>query len=212
MTSPISYNCVKDPSRLWALKPSAVTYRTRFRIRRHRCPCLYYSNSTWTFHPLLIGDLFFKLNPGPVNGTIPTIAFVRGSRKRCGSLRHPQNLININISDPNTRSSGNFNHPLSVCPLNARSVKNKTALILDYIRDYSADLYAITETWLTDKDASVKEEFCPAGYNFIDYPWTGYRDGGTGLNFRDSLPCQDGWCVWKGFFWILRMACKLPRL
>ena len=184
MTSPISYNCVKVPSRLWALKPSAVTYRTRFRIRRHRCPCLYYSNSTWTFHPLLIGDLFFKLNPGPVNGTIPTIAFVRGSRKRCGSLRHPQ----------------------------IRSVKNKTALILDYIRDYSADLYAITETWLTDKDASVKEEFCPAGYNFIDYPRTGYRDGGTGLNFRDSLPCQDGWCVWKGFFWILRMACKLPRL
>ena len=141
---------------------------------------------------MLIGDLFFKLNPGPVNGTIPTIAFVRGSRKRCGSLRHPQNLININISDPNTRSSGNFNHPLSVCPLNARSVKNKTALILDYIRDYSADLYAITETWLTDKDASVKAEFCPAGYNFIDYPRTGYRDGGTGLNFRDSLPCQDG--------------------
>ena len=141
---------------------------------------------------MLIGDLFFKLNPGPVNGTIPTIAFVRGSRKRCGSLRHPQNLINVNTSDPNTRFSGNFNHPLSVCPLNARSVKNKTALILNYIRDYSADLYAITETWLTDKDASVKAEFCPAGYNFIDYPRTGYRDGGTGLNFRDSLPCQDG--------------------
>ena len=117
---------------------------------------------------------------------------MRGSRKRCGSLRHPQNLINVNISDPNTRFSGNFNHPLSVCPLNARSVRNKTALLLDYIRDYGADLYAITETWLTDKDASVKAEFCPAGYNFIDYPRTGYRDGGTGLNFRDSLPCQDG--------------------
>ena len=23
----------------WALKPSTVTYRTRFRIRRHMCPC-----------------------------------------------------------------------------------------------------------------------------------------------------------------------------
>ena len=74
----------------WALKPSAVVYRTRFRIRRHMCPCLYYSNSTSTFHPLLIGDLVFKLNPGPVNGTIPTISFVRGSRRRCGSLRQPQ--------------------------------------------------------------------------------------------------------------------------
>ena len=74
----------------WALKPSAVVYRTRFRIRRHMCPCLYNSNSTSTFHPLLIGDLVFKLNPGPVNGTIPTISFVRGSRRRCGSLRQPQ--------------------------------------------------------------------------------------------------------------------------
>ena len=66
-------------------------------------------------------------------------------------------------------------------------MRNKTALLLDYIRDYGADLYAITETWLTDKDASVKAEFCPAGYNFIDCPRTGYRDGSTGLNFRDSL-------------------------
>ena len=66
-------------------------------------------------------------------------------------------------------------------------MKNKTALLLDYIRDCSADLYAITETGLTDKDASVKAESSPAGYNFIDYPRTGYRDGGTGLNFRDSL-------------------------
>lgn len=151
------------------------------------CPCLYYSDSTSTCHPLLIGDLVFKLNPGPVNGIIPTISFVRGSRKRCGSLRHPQNLINVNCSDPNTRSGGNFNHPLSLCLLNARSVKNKTALLLAYIRDSSADLYDITETWLTDKDASVKAEFCPAGYNFIDHPRTGYRGGSTGLIFRDSL-------------------------
>ena len=66
-------------------------------------------------------------------------------------------------------------------------MKNKTALLLDYIRDCSADLYAITETWLTDKDASVKAELCPAGYNFIDHPRAGYRSGGTGLIFRDSL-------------------------
>ena len=111
----------------------------------------------------------------------------RGSRKRCGSLRHPQNLINVNCSDPNTRSGGNFNHPLSLCLLNARSVKNKTALLLAYIRDCSADLYDIPETWLTDKDASVKAEFCPAGYNFIEHPRTGYRGGSTGLVFRDSL-------------------------
>ena len=66
-------------------------------------------------------------------------------------------------------------------------MKNKTALLLDYIRDCSVDLYAITETWLTDKDASVKAEFCPAGYNFNNHPRAGYRGGGTGLIFRNSL-------------------------
>ena len=112
---------------------------------------------------------------------------MRGSRRRCGALRQPQNLSNVNCSDPNTRSGSNFNHPLSLGLLNARSVKNKTAFLLDYIRNCSADLYAIPETWLTDKDASVKAEFCPAGYNFIDHPRAGYRGGGTGLIFRDSL-------------------------
>ena len=99
----------------WALTPSAVTYRTCFRISRHMRPCLYYSNSTSTFHPMLIGDLIFKLNPGSVNGTIPTICSVRGYRRRCGSLRQPQNLINVNCSDPNTRTCSNLNHPLSLC-------------------------------------------------------------------------------------------------
>ena len=38
---------------------------------------------------------------------------------------------------------------LSLCLLNARSVKNKTADLFDYICDCKADLVAITETWLT---------------------------------------------------------------
>ena len=76
---------------------------------------------------------------------------------------------------------------LHITLYSVNSVKNKTALLLDYIRDFSVNLYAITETWLTDKDASVKAEFCPAGYNFIDHPRAGYRGGGTGLIFRDSL-------------------------
>ena len=44
------------------------TFRRRLSIRRHKRhkrPCIYYSGSSATFHPLLIGDLVFKLNPGP---------------------------------------------------------------------------------------------------------------------------------------------------
>lgn len=44
---------------------NAVVQGRYVRIRRYKRPCAYYSNSTATFRPLLIGDLVFKLNPGP---------------------------------------------------------------------------------------------------------------------------------------------------
>ena len=47
----------------------------RPRIRRYRCPCAYYSNTSASFHPLLIGDLVFKLNPRPKG--IPVIVSTR---------------------------------------------------------------------------------------------------------------------------------------
>ena len=39
---------------------------------------------------------------------------------------------------------------LSFCLMNTRSVRNKTAMLMDYICDLKADLYAMTETWLTE--------------------------------------------------------------
>lgn len=48
--------------------------------------------------------------------------------------------------------------PLSLCLLNARSVRNKSAVLMDYLCDCKADLYAKTETWLTEDDAAVRAE------------------------------------------------------
>ena len=76
---------------------------------------------------------------------------------------------------------------MSLCTFNARSVKNKSAVILDYICDCKADLFAVTETWLSADDAAVRAELCPDGYRFIDQPHLGRRGGGTGLVYRDSL-------------------------
>ena len=36
------------------------------RIKRHKRPCAYYSSTNASFHVPLMGDLVFKLNPGPV--------------------------------------------------------------------------------------------------------------------------------------------------
>lgn len=52
---------------------------------------------------------------------------------------------------------------LSFCLMNTRSVRNKTAMLMDYICDLNADLYAMTETWLTENDASVRVELIPDG-------------------------------------------------
>ena len=77
--------------------------------------------------------------------------------------------------------------PLSLCLLNARSVRNKSAVLMDYLCDCKGDLYAITETCLTEDDAAVRAESNLDRYNFLDHPREGRCGGGTGLIFHDSL-------------------------
>ena len=113
----------------------------RVKIKRAKRPCTYYSNSSATFHRLLEGDLVFKLNPGPSNNEIESC-----QRQRIPPLnyyRNPVNLISI-TREPLYKISNS----LSLCLLNAQSVKNKSANIFDYVIECKADLVAITETWL----------------------------------------------------------------
>ena len=66
-------------------------------------------------------------------------------------------------------------------------MRNKSAVLMDYLCDCKADLHAITETWFTENDAAVRVEWNPDGYNFLDHPREGRYGGGTGLIYRDSL-------------------------
>ena len=166
---------------------SCPTSQRQRKIRRHTRPCAYYSNITATFHALIIGDLVFKLNPGPTGNCIPLVVSTRSHHRHIAQLsrpsRNPGNLININCS---TRLNG-YQHPMTLCTFNARSVKNKSADIVDYICDCKADLFAVTETWLSADDAAVRAELCPDGYKFIDHPRFGRHGGGTRLVYRSSL-------------------------
>lgn len=63
-------------------------------------------------------------------------------------------------------------------------------MLVDYLCDLKADLHAITETWLTEKDAAVRAELALDGYNFVDHPRVGRCGGGTGLIYRDTLRVQ----------------------
>ena len=142
----------------------------RPRIRRHRCLWAYYSNTSASFHPFLIGDLVFKLNPGPKG--IPLIVSTRsnynGETQPSSLLQNISNLISVHRLYALVPIV--THQHLSLCLLNACSVKNKTADLFDYICDCKADLVAITENWLTIDEDAVRAELCPVGYKISDCP------------------------------------------
>ena len=50
---------------------------------------------------------------------------------------------------------------------NARSERTKSAVLMEYLCDCKADLYAAMETWLQEDDAAVRAELNLDGYNFL---------------------------------------------
>ena len=117
---------------------NVICVKRKLPRRRHGCPCLYYANSDATFHLKLIGDLVLKLNPGPLSRSIPTIVSRHESSeitKAFGDVIH-----GISLACSPTDFSRHYKSSLSLCLLNARSVRNKTAMIVDYLCDLKADL------------------------------------------------------------------------
>ena len=50
------------------------------------------------------------------------------------------------------------------------------------------DIFALTETWLTEKDTAAKLEiYSPKSHSFIQQDWNGRRGGGTGLLFKRAI-------------------------
>ena len=134
-----------------------------------------YSSTNALFHVPLTGDLVFKLNPGPVrsldNGSCsivsrqwqsdtttalpnignPIAAIVsQCAYQELRANRDTRNLIEIRPSRMNMR----LHQQMLLCNLNARSVRNKTAQILDFIVDRKVDSVTITEHWLTANDSA----------------------------------------------------------
>ena len=57
---------------------------------------------------------------------------------------------------------------LTLCHANMRAVKSKTACLREYISSTDMDIFAFTETWLTEKDTAGKLEiYFPESHSFI---------------------------------------------
>ena len=77
---------------------------------------------------------------------------------------------------------------LTLCHANVRAVKSKTDCLREYISSTTMDIFALTETLLTEKDTAAKLEiYSPESHSFIQQDWKGRRDGGTGLLFKKSI-------------------------
>ena len=144
---------------------------------------LYYNNSVATFNLSEItiarsGDVHPM--PGPDSGSTMTITtrITNRSRRKYQSHYCPpssrNNLITIQCS--NRLTADRCKQQLVACNINAQSVRNKSAVIFDYIYDHTPAIVTLTEHWLTDLDSSVRAELCPIqnprSYK-IRSPWRG---------------------------------------
>lgn len=72
--------------------------------------------------------------------------------------------------------------------VNARSVRNKVADVVDHVVGKNIDICVVTETWLKDHDTVSIAGLSPNGYAFKSFPRQSERNGGgTGIMFKDSL-------------------------
>ena len=142
-----------------------------------------------------MGDLVFKLNPGPVT-TQSINSIVRGhSIVRATDCHSPQNTdrhqntANLRNLSYLTRVNKNLNNykSLRFCTWNAQSVCNKTAVLQDYLCQEKVDLCAITESWISGDQAAVRVECTPPGYGFADHPRIRRSGGGIAVIYRSTL-------------------------
>ena len=67
---------------------------------------------------------------------------------------------------------------LTLCHANVLAAKSKTACLREYISSTDMDIFALTETWLTEKDTAAKLEiYSPESHSFIRQDRNGRRDG-----------------------------------
>lgn len=128
---------------------------------------------------------------------------------RCSRNGHRlNNLAPVNRCSVEPSSSG---RPFNVCPLNVRSVKNKTLQIKDFAADKQVDFLAITETWIKPDD-SFKffiRDICPKGYNFLQSPRSSGSGGGLAVLHKSHFKVEyekktisvlSPWNIWNCYF------------
>ena len=107
---------------------------------------------------------------------IPTVIGHRLIPKHAENGKHTSSQMHDNLIT--LKLSSNPLNCTNLALLNARSIRNKTDFITDYICENDLDIIALTETWLTDdpKDSPNTSKLIPEGYSFA-HLYLGPTDG-----------------------------------
>ena len=80
---------------------------------------------------------------------------------------------------PISLNPGPASRSLNGCLRSIRSIRNKSASFLEFVKDNNADLIAVTETWLRPEDTE--------GYKFTHVPRNVKKGGGVGFIIKEDL-------------------------
>ena len=107
--------------------------------------------------------------------SIPTVK--APTKKTQRKVTRERSLCNVEKSDDSIPPKH-----LTICYLNARSVKNKADDIADLMVERKIDICAITETWLsaTESDKIAIGNLTPPGYSVLHVPRSKGRGGWSG--------------------------------
>ena len=112
----------------------------------------------------------------------------------------------------NSEYSASSTSSLKFCNLNTRSIKNKSADFVCYVKACAADIFAITETWFTDMDCAHRAEATPPDYKLYDHPGTGAHRRRYCIDVSRGHNRYHGCSWWEKIFWVLGMDYPWTRL
>ena len=124
------------------------------------------------------------------------------------------NLVQIPLQKASSNQISNTKE-LCLGLVNARSVRNKTSVITDYVTENDLDLCLLTETWLTNLDNVHRASLKTNCYDFCDFPRQSERKGGgTGIIFKKGFKVSKQDCGEKVSFefseWLVEWSnCRL---
>ena len=100
----------------------------------------------------------------------------------------PWTSLLLALSGNISLNPGPFSRSLNGCLLNIRSIRNKSASFLEFVKDNNADLIAVTETWLRPEDTEgFISSITPPGYKFTHVPRDVKKGGRVGFFIKEDL-------------------------